>query len=255
MEDLIQKSPLREDQCPTCGTKKAEQAPGIYEWPDSTYRYYGRDIPCDCQTQVDLYRHYLLAHIPDEYMRLQDVDYYGDSEAWDKTSDYLAKWDDVKYHGLGIGYYSHKQGTGKTFLATRVGRELVKKGESVFYTSYRDLVSVFQEPYEIRAPLEDRIKHNTLLILDEVVPSVSTAQHALFGEKLEEVIRYRTNYNRVTILTTNMKSDELDAEYPRTYSLLSAREKHIEVKGEDARKEIWDVNETLVEHKERRPIT
>lgn len=255
VETLLHKTGRRDSECPTCGAHKHEQAPGIWDWPESTFRYYGEDYLCDCQTQIDLYRHYLLAHIPEEYMRLQESDYYGDEGAWEETSKYIEKWDDFRHHGLGIGYYSHRQGTGKTFLATRVGRELVKRGESVFYIGYRDLVSLFEDPYEIRAPLEDRIKHNTLLILDEVVPSISTAQHNLFAEKLEEVVRYRSNYNRVTLLTTNMKPGELDEEYPRTYSLLAAREKHIQVAGNDARREIWDVNTELAENGERRPIT
>jgi DNA replication protein DnaC len=230
-------------------------APGIYEWPASVFRYYGSSTFCYCGDQVNLFRHYLLAHIPEEYMRLEQYDYYGDPDAWDATTEYIDNWENFKHHGMGIGYYSHKLGTGKTFLSTRVARELVKLGETVFYINFRDIVGLFEVPYEERKEEEDRLRHNTLLVLDEVVPSISTAQHALFAEKLEEIIRYRTNYNRVTILTTNMKPEELDKEYPRTYSLLSAKEKHIEVKGSDARREIWDINERLVADGERRPVS
>lgn len=189
-------------------------------------------------------------------MRLDEEDYFGDPSAWDATTDFLENWENFRVYGLGLGYYSKTQGTGKTFLATRVARELVKRGESVYYINFRDIMSLYEMPYEERAAQEDRLKHNTLLILDEVVGPVSAAQHSLFASKFEELVRYRTNYGRVTILTTNLEPDELDEHYERTYSLLAAKQKHIGISGNDARREgIWDLNTLLAENGQRRPIT
>jgi IstB-like ATP binding protein len=257
VEILLHRSPQGSShRCPTCGAKPVEVAPGIHEWAESTFE--GRDgiEVCDCDGQVNLFRHYLLAHIPEEYMRLDPEDYYGDPKAWDDTSTYLEHWDDNRVYGLGLGYYSKTQGTGKTFLATRVARDLVKRGESVFYINFRDIMSLYESPYEDRARMEDRLKNSTMLVLDEVVQPISSAQHGLFASKFEELVRYRTNYGRVTIITSNLEPSELDDHYERTYSLLAAKQSHIGILGNDARREgIWDYNTELAENGQRRPIT
>lgn len=189
-------------------------------------------------------------------MRLDEQDYYGDPEAWKATTEYLEKWADNKIYGLGLGFYSRTQGTGKTFLATRVARELVKLGEVVYYMNFRDIVSLYELPYEERAKIEDRLKNDTLLVLDEVVKPITSAQHGLFATKFEELVRYRTNYGRVTIMTTNLEPDELDEHFERTYSLLAAKQTHIGIMGNDARREgIWDYNTELAENGQRRAIT
>lgn len=257
MERILSKSPIRSNECPTCSARQVEVGPGVFDWPQSSYIYEAEEFDCNCAEQVNLYRHYLLAHIPEEYMRLDlsgDKDFFGDALALVDTKAYIDNWNNFKIHGLGIGYYSKTQGTGKTTLATYVGRELVKAGESVYYINFRDIISLFQVPYDSRLPIQEKIECATLLILDEVVRAISDAQHQLFASNLEELVRHRSNYNRITIMTTNLEPSELDAEYPRTFSLLAAKEKTIEVTGSDARKEIWDYNRYLAENGWRRPI-
>jgi DNA replication protein DnaC len=255
VERLIKASPTKSDECPTCGTKPIEVAPGITEWGNSTYHYLGEDHLCDCEEQKALFRHYLLARIPQEYMNLGLDNYYGDEDALAAAEAYLEKWPNNRKHGMGLGFYSKTQGTGKTFLACYLARELVKRGESVYYVYFRNIVSTYELPYEARKNEEDRLRDCTVLILDEVARPVSEAQRALFAEKFEELIRHRSNYNKVTILTTNLTSKELDEIYPRTYSLLAAKEEPIKVNGNDVRKEgIWTVNKTLVENGEVRPL-
>lgn len=256
VERLIKASPTKSDECPTCGAKAVEVAPGVTEWSaSSTYHYLGEDHPCDCEEQEALFRHYLLARIPQEYMNLGLDNYYGDEDALAAAKAYLEKWPNFRKHGMGMGFYSKAQGTGKTFLACYLARELVKLGESVCYVYFRNVVSTYELPYEARKDEEDRLRDCTVLILDEVARPVSEAQRVLFGEKFEELIRHRSNYNKVTILTTNLTPPELDDIYPRTYSLLAAKEQSIKVAGNDARKEgVWSVNKELVENGEVRPI-
>lgn len=256
VESLIQRSPQGNNhRCPTCGAKPIEVAPGVHEWANSTYPGRNGIEVCDCEAQIELFRHYLLAHIPEEYMRLDQEDYYGDPQAWDDTTEYLERWDNNKVYGLGLGYYSKTQGTGKTFLATRVARDLVKRGEFVYYINFRDIMSLYEMPYEERARAESRLKDSVLLVLDEVVQPITSAQHGFFASKFEELVRYRTNYGRVTILTTNLEPNELDGHYERTYSLLAAKQNHIGIVGLDARREgIWDQNTELAENGQRRPI-
>lgn len=188
-------------------------------------------------------------------MRLNEGDFWGDKKAWDEMVAYLSKWDDYKAHGMGLGFYSHSQGTGKTFLATYVARDLVKRGESVYYLNFRNIASLHTIPYQERIHEEERIRNSTLLVLDEVVEAVSGAQRNLFAEKFEELIRHRTNYNRITVINTNLNPDELDEEYPRTYSLLAAKERHIKLSGKDSRRDgIWDLTTYLIENGERKAI-
>jgi DNA replication protein DnaC len=255
VEDLIKASPTKSNECPTCGAKAVEVAPGIPDWPDSTYRYKDENHPCNCLEQIRLFRHYLLAHIPQEYMNLGIDCYKGDPKALLEAEGYLTKWDSYRKHGMGIGFYSKAQGTGKTFLAMYIARELVKQGEAVYVTYFLNIVSTYQLPYEARKDEEDRLRDCTILILDEVARPISEAQRVLFAEKFEELIRHRSNYNKITILTTNLTPKELDDIYPRTYSLLQAKERSIKVTGGDARKEgVWTVNQELAENGEVRPI-
>lgn len=189
-------------------------------------------------------------------MRLNADDFWGDKEAWDEVQKYLTKWCDYKHHGMGLGFYSKSQGTGKTFLATYLARELVKRGESVFYINFRNIMAIYKVPDDQRIREESLIRDTTVLVLDEVTDSISGAQHDLFAEKFEELVRHRTNYGRITIINTNLLPEQLDAEYPRTYSLLSAKETHVKVNGKDARRHdgIWDLNKELIENGERKAI-
>ncbi len=254
METLLQ-SRSTTHKCPTCGNEQAELAPGIYDWEPSTYRYGETDVPCDCEDQIALFRHYVLARIPEEYMRLDETDYYGDAQALADTIVYLENWDGYKQHGMGCNFHSKKQGTGKTFLATLIGRELIKQREKVFFINFFDMVSTYQMPYEDRKQAIERLRNVTVLILDEVGKSVSSAQRDFIEGEFEALIRYRSNYTRVTIITSNIEPDELDKEYPRVYSLLSAKQKTMKVNGGDARRVgILDKNEELALNGETRSI-
>jgi DNA replication protein DnaC len=256
VETLIEHSKYSSRQCPTCGVYSEEAGPGVYEWPESTFRLWGKEYPCDCDSQITLMRHYLLAHMPDEYWRLNEKDYFGDPEAWKETQKYLDNWAGMKNHGIGLEFYSPRQGTGKTFLATYVARELIKRGERVYFITFRSIISLYSKPYEDRQIEENRLHNDTVLVLDEVISPNSLAQQNLFGDKFEELIRDRTNYGKITILTTNLVPNELDEYYPRTYSLLSAKQKRVKINGDDVRREgMGLINLELAENNESRPLS
>jgi DNA replication protein DnaC len=132
----------------------------------------------------------------------------------------------------------------------------VKRGESVYFIDFRDVIALLNKDQETRNAQEERIRETTVLILDEVVAGISFAQGNLFATKFEELIRYRTNFNRITLMTTNLTPEKLYEEYPRAYSLLEAKNKRIELAGEDARQDFikWE-NEELAMNGEVRPIT
>lgn len=221
-------------QCPTCLSSRLDVDEGNYGWVNGTYRLDGVEHPCDCETQMILREHYYAANIGDQYQRLNWDDYYGSPEAKENVAIYLSKWESAKINGMGLEFAGPNLGVGKTFAATHIGKELVKRGESVFFIPFLEVVRLFEE--EDRANKEARLKNTTVLILDEVIPASTAAMRNLFSSKFEELVRHRTNFNKPTIMTTNLTQDMLHEEYPRSYSLLAAKQIRTEMNGVDARK-------------------
>ena len=241
--------------CPTCGSQPEPLAPDVYARPEKTcYRYRGETHICDCELQILLRKHYLLANIGDQYMRLDWAEYEGSQKARDMVAEYLDKWSAFKRNGMGLEFNGRKLGVGKTFAATHVGKELIKRGERVFFIPFLEVISAYEN--EHRHALEERLRNTTVLILDEVVPPHTHAQGGLFSSKFEELIRHRTNFNRITIMTTNLEPDMLRETYPRTYSLLEAKQMRVTMEGTDWRMSVLDVeNLELSMNDEVRPIT
>lgn len=243
-------------QCPTCLAKEVEVSEGIYGFENGTYKFRGLLHVCDCQRQMDLRIHYIKANIPDQYQRLDWDDFRGSPEVIDFASLYLENWQSFKVNGMGVEFSSPNLGTGKTFAATHLGKELVKRGEAVYFMDFRDVVGLLNKDLEERNIQEDRLRETTILILDEVVAGITHAQGELFAVRFEELIRYRTNFNRITLITTNLTPEDLHHEYPRAYSLLEAKNKRIVITGEDARQDFIKLeNIELALNGEARPLT
>lgn len=243
-------------RCPTCFATPIEVADGVHGWSNGTYHYRGEEHDCDCQTQMNLRIHYFLANIGDQYQRLNWDDYDRSEKVKEAVSLFLDKWDRFKQNGMGLEFSSANLGVGKTFAATHVGKELVKRGEAVLFLPFLEVIGLLGQDQEYRNAMQERLRDTTVLILDEVVPAYSDAQHNLFAGKFEELIRHRTNFNRVTIMTTNLEPEELHEEYPRSYSLLEAKQIRVEMRGEDARQTFISMeNLELIANDETRPIT
>lgn len=245
------------NQCPTCQSKETEVAPGVWLWPESPkYKVNEQEYDCDCERQKNLRLHYLLAGIPQHYWTLGEDDFFGDPKALAATREYLGLWDEWKRYGVGLQYYSATQGTGKTMLACLIGKELIKRRVKAQFISFWDAVRMFERSYEDRKSFEERLRNIPVLILDEVGIAISSAQRNLFALHFEALIRFRTDGNSVTIITTNMTPAQLDSEYPRIFSLLASKQKYVHVHGKDARKEVdWGLTyEHLIKTGEARPI-
>lgn len=245
------------DQCPTCLAKPIEVEEGVWGFKNGIYRYKGEEYACDCKTQIQLRKHYMLAGIPDQYMRLAWEDFRaGNEDMKDKVATYLEKWDSFKLHGMGFEFASPRLGVGKTFAATHIGKELIKRGESVFFIPFLRVIPVLIRENQDWTKIERKLYESTVLILDEVVPPSTAPMAALFSGKLEELIRNRTDYNRVNIITTNMDAEEMERTYPRPYSLLAAKQVRVVLEGADARQQhIANENLEMAINEETRPIT
>lgn len=243
------------DQCPTCGARETEipDSGGVKQFVNGTYKLHGVVYPCDCQAQIALRARYLLAGIGEQYMRLDWNDFDGSEEARKMVATYLDNWENFKRHGWGLEF-GGPLGVGKTFAATHIGKELVKLRQRVYFLRFSKMISTYDSPDGDE--IERRIRETNYVILDELVPPISDAQHSLFSVKLETMIRHRTDHNLPTIITTNLTQKELSGYYPRTYSLLAAKQDRIEMTGDDQRRaRISFENRELIENGEVRPIS
>lgn len=242
------------DQCPTC-LSKLEYHGDIWGRENGTYIYKGVEHDCDCETQIELRKHYLLANIGDQYQRLDWSD-FRDEDVKTDVAAYLENWTAFKLQGMGIEFASPQLGTGKTFCATNVAKELIKRGERAYFIPFGEVLSLYQTDSEHRDLIENRLRDINILVLDEVVPPWTDAQGQFFASKFEEIIRHRTNFNRVTIVTTNLTEQNLRYHYPRPYSLLEAKQFRVVLEGEDARQfMVRNRNLDMAANQEVAPIT
>jgi DNA replication protein DnaC len=242
------------DTCPTCGSVlEHDPDSGFCDRVPGQYRFRGELHDCDCERQILLRQHYTLANIPQQYQRLDWSDYDGSKDARDAVKLFLDKWDSFLANGVGLEFAGHGLGTGKTFAATHIAKELIKRNVRTYFISFLELVTAFAGD---EASVE-QIKNAPLLVLDEVVPGLmSQAQATFLAEKLEVVIRYRTNWNLVTIMTTNLEEEQLAEKYPRVYSLLEAKQIRVVLKGEDQRMtKVGMENIEIAANGEVRPLT
>lgn len=239
------------DYCPTCKSRFPLQI-GEEEKPRE-YFYDGAMQPCNCQEQIALFARYLLSGIPEQYMRLDWNDYQGSSDAQEFVDQYLGKWKRYREHGFGVEFGGPKLGIGKTFAATHIGKELIKRRQNVYFIPFVEMVSAFER--SDAEDIEGRIRMTPYVILDDIMPPTTDKQANFYHTRFEAIIRHRTNYNLPTIITTNLSVYDLGEYYPRTYSLLAAKQKRIDMDGQDFRGIMGLYNIELVENGEVRPIT
>lgn len=239
------------DYCPTCKSRFPAQIGE--EDRRHEYFYDGNFQECNCQEQIALFARYLLAGIPEQYMRLDWGDYEGSLSAREFVDQYLAKWKLYREPGFGVEFGGEKLGIGKTFAATHLGKELIKHRQKVYFVPFVEMVAAFER--SDAETVENKIRNTPYVILDDIMPPISDRQASFYHTRFEAIIRHRTNYNLPTIITTNLSTSSLEKYYPRTYSLLAAKQKRIEMDGRDFRGIMGLYNLELVENGEVRPLT
>lgn len=242
------------DTCPTCKSElEYVEDEGGFSRIEGTYTFRGNTYDCDCVYQIQLRKHYLLANIPEQYQRLDWDDYDGSQEAQEAVRMFLDKWQGFSDNGVGIEFCGKGLGTGKTFAATHIGKELVKQNIRVYFISFRDLISIF---YANDTDEIAKLKNSPVLILDEVGKFTTQKQEHFYAELFEDLIRHRTNWNAITIMTTNIEEDLMRELYPRVYSLIEGKQLRVTLEGDDARMaKVGMENVELAANMEIRPIT
>lgn len=129
-------------------------------------------------------------------------------------------------------------GTGKTFLSSCIAGELLSKGYFVVFLSAFSFISIieqntFDKPGDYSRADYDSIFKADLLIIDDLG---TENVNGFRTSKLFQCIDERLLNNRSTIITTNLKLDQLSAAYSeRTVSRLIYSYSFLELSGQDIR--------------------
>lgn len=237
--------------CIVCnGTGKYRYKSKTYECKDDDY---GHII-------MRLARLYWLCNIPLQYQQLlwdewpdNTKEYRDARETIDK---YVSNFDGLRLNGVGLTFYG-ELGLGKTWGASSVLKSLVKQGVDGWFTTFSDVKSYHEiEDYSRKEYFISRIRESSILVLDEVKKPWSDASRRFFSDRLEELIRPRTNANLPTIITTNMTMEEIESVYPRIFSLLMMKNIEVPLIGTDARvtDSVWERQVGTIFGGERLPI-
>lgn len=235
-------------ECPVCrGTNKYKFQGTEYECPDDDLGH----------PMLRLAKVYWLANIGLQYQQLDFANWHH-PEFREDIEGYIEKYEFLRLSGVGITLYSKALGVGKTWAATYILKELVKKGTEGWFVpfweimNYKDIEDWAEKNYKVK-----KLQETELVVIDDIKMPYSDRQREYFGDKLEEFIRPRTDSNLPTIITTNMSEKQLESQYPRIFSLMCAKNMFLELTGTDARVSgnVWKENIELAMNEETRPIT
>lgn len=249
--DIMERNPefiQRGTICPVCEGSNVYHYKGEdHECPDDDYGH----------PMLRLAKLYWMSFIPTQYQSLP-WDEFPHEDAKAEIDGYIRAFNRMRFGGIGFTIYGRGLGVGKTWAATHILRELVKLGYDGHFEQFISVPGYYKlDNKDEREFRINRVVNAEILVLDEVKTALSSAQRDFFEEHFEGLIRTRTNMNFPTIVTSNMDDGEFASEYPRVYSLLSAKNQPIELRGQDARKsgKVLDNFYDLAFKGEVRPIT
>lgn len=201
--------------CPKCGTKLYDQQVG-----------FGIVIPMKCECEIAeikkqeeaekerkrqerIERNRQGSGIPTK-QRKQTFDNFaarqGVLKALSASKEYAERFPKVTHGILFIG----PCGSGKTHLASAIGHEVLEKGYTVKFISAYELYIAVLNTYkgfeESEAELTEPLKRCRLLIIDDIGTTPPTDKSKAV---LHSIIEYRMNYEKPTLLTSNLTLDEL----------------------------------------------
>ena len=148
------------------------------------------------------------------------------SENLAAAKDYVRDFDKRRGNLLLIG----STGTGKTHLSTSIARELIHAGYDVIYDSTQNILSDFEadrfrNSYGREENKSDKYLDCTLLIMDDLGTEFSN-QFTL--STLYNLLNERQNKGLATIISTNLKAEELRAKYEdRIYSRIIGQDTRV----------------------------
>lgn len=154
----------------------------------------------------------------------------------DTCQRYANCWEAMREDNIGVLLYG-STGTGKSFYAACIGRQLLEKCTTVAATNLPRLLNLLQSTKE-RQELLDRLSSYELLILDDLGVE-RDSQYAL--EQVYNIVDARARSGLPLIVTTNLTLEEMEKpasmQYARIYDrVLEMCPIRIKLTGESRRK-------------------
>lgn len=239
----------RGDKCPVCLGHKVYTYKGVeYPCPDDDFGH----------PMLRLAKLYWLHNIQLQYQLLV-WDEYPHPDVKIEVEEYIENFERLRLTGVGLTILSKDLGVGKTWTATYILRELTKRGYDTWFVEFFRMKNYYEMEDRVeREYLQKRLLNSEIIVIDDVlVPYGSEKQRAFYEDKLEEVVRTRTNMNFPTFVTSNLAPEEFEECYPRVYSLLAAKNLEYTLSGIDGRLDgnVFETNSKLGLRGETRPIT
>lgn len=234
---------LRDGPCPTC------RGTGHYRWV-------GQQHECNCRLQRQLAKHYSMSGIGVKYQRLDWSDFVGDENALQQVSDYVLGHDRMIRGGMGLLLHG-PLGTGKTFLANMVLKELIRRGYNCWATTFANTIEAFTATWgnkDEKQWFARRFMYSQILLLDDLGRDLRTGNN-LPQSTFDSILRTRVQDGRTTLITTNMTMRELETGYgAASLSMLREVSLRIEFSGADFRPRANARTLTELDDNETRPI-
>ncbi|TWT00129.1 ATP-binding protein [Planomicrobium sp. CPCC 101079] len=221
-----------------------ESGPGVYTKPSKKCAYNRCDgsgfilfldenknsamRECNCFKQKEVIIKLKSAKVPEKFLNCTVADFsldlYEEEErevaksAKHIASKFVQNYEMCKERGKGLYFYSQITGSGKSRLAISIGNDLVKRlNISFLYIPSSNAIDELKETFGDKSEhtmlqVLDVYKKVELLIIDDLgVENNSDWSEGIFTQILEE----RMNSRKLTIITSNIKIEELSHIYKR----------------------------------------
>lgn len=217
--------PSPKEFCPTCLCKRT------YTNPE------GDKVECDCELQLQLYKHYITSGIGSNYQRLGWDDYYGDEAGEEICKKVLEAHQFFIQRGAGLLFHG-AFGVGKTMSQMLLAKDFVKLGYNVFCVKFTTMVEMFTSGWrdqDEKNYYQRKINKTQILFIDDLGKEM---ENSLTKTILDDVIRGRVQEGRSTCITTNLSINEIRDQYGEGIeSLLTEMSIQHEFLGKDYRRE------------------
>ena len=201
-------------KCPVCGGSGWELVDEERTIGDHVDRYKAarRCTGCNGGHDRKVAEALIAADIP-EARSLSDFDWsvYGEDLTREKriVDGFVDRFPDFEREGLGLFITSKTRGSGKTFLASAVGGELIKRFEtSIRFISVSNLIEISRQKRDDGGDPLDSLISCRILILDDL--GQQRTGRDWLTDILFRVLDARYKARRVVIVTSNVPLVEMD---------------------------------------------
>lgn len=170
----------------------------------------GESLVCKQLTVADMKR----ANVPQRFWEARLSAIPAHLEYVEQVRSYLEKIEELFAKGIGLYLWSDENSTGKTSLAVIVLKQALRLGRTAYFEESGRLKSALirSEEFEENIPIERRIRHVDLLVLDDIGKEYRT-ESGYVENAIENVLRDRSQNLKPTIVTSNLRPAKIGQVY------------------------------------------